>query len=263
MDCSKYIIYTDVDGTAIHSYKPLSYLNKKAIKEFIENGGMFGVASGRTRRSIDEIFPMINMPYVEANGTLISDNDGTIIFKSLLYKDFKQSLYDYVKERKEPMLTALGNETTKVILNDERDERILDFRRKLISYEEYMNLDIVKASIIAPEEDINKAIEELKTLNFMNSVTGSRSSKMYYEMYNHDADKGLGIKKAIEYRKLNDRTLVCIGDVENDLNMLKMADIALCPANAIDEVKEICIKVLPDARHNTIYHALKYLRCNH
>ena len=260
MDCSKYIIYTDVDGTAIHGYKPLSYLNKKAIKEFIENGGMFGVASGRTRRSIDEIFPMINMPYVEANGTVISDNDGTIIFKSLLNKEFKDCLYSYVKERKELMLTALGKETTKVLMNDERDDKILDFKRKLISYEEYINIDVVKASIIAPEEEINKAIEELKSLDFMNNITGSRSSKMYYEMYNSDADKGLGIKKAMEYRKLNDRTLVCIGDFENDINMLKMADIALCPANAIDEVKEISIKVLPDARHNTIYHALKYLK---
>ncbi|MGN1405899.1 MAG: HAD-IIB family hydrolase [Erysipelotrichaceae bacterium] len=260
MDYSKYIIYTDVDGTAIHSYKSLSYLNKKAIREFIENGGMFGVASGRTRRSIDEIFPLINMPYVEANGTVISDNDGTIIFKSLLNRNFKQNLFDYVKERKTLMLTALGKETTKVLMNDERDDKILDFRRKLISYEEYMNTDVLKASIIAPEEEINKAIEELKSLNFMNSITGSRSSKMYYEMYNTDADKGLGIKKAIEYRKLNNRTVVCIGDFENDLNMLKMADIALCPDNAIDEVKEICVKVLPDSKHNTIYHALKYLK---
>ena len=260
MDYSKYIIYTDVDGTAIHSYKPLSYLNKKAIKNFIDNGGLFGVASGRTRRSIDEIFPLINMPYVEANGTIISDNDGTIIFKSVLNNSFKHSLYNYVKERKTLMLTALGSETTKVILNDERDDKVLDFKRKLISYEEYMKLDILKASIIAQEDDINKAIIEINTLPFMKDIAGTRSSNIYYEMYNTDADKGLGIQKAIEYRKLNDRILVCIGDFENDLNMLKMADIALCPQNAIDEVKNICDKVLPDCRHNTIYHAIKSLK---
>ena len=128
------------------------------------------------------------------------------------------------------------------------------------SYEEYMKLDILKASIIAEEEAINKAIIETNTLPFMNNIAGTRSSNIYYEMYNTDADKGLGIQKAIEYRKLNDRILVCIGDFENDLNMLKISDIALCPQNAIDEVKNICDKVLPDCRHNTIYHAIKSLK---
>ena len=139
------------------------------------------------------------MPYVEANGTIISNNDGTIIFKSVLNNSFKHSLYNYVKERKNLMLTALGSETTKVILNDERDDKVLDFKRKLISYEEYMKLDILKASIIAEEEAINKAIFEINTLPFMKDIAGTRSSNIYYEMYNTDADKGLGIQKAIEY----------------------------------------------------------------
>ena len=38
----------------------------------------------------------------------------------------------------------------------------------------------------------------------------------------------------------------CIGDYENDIDMLKNADKAFCPSNAIDEVKSLCQHILCD-----------------
>ena len=62
MKFSDLIIYTDVDGTAathINYQGMVSDANLQAIEEFIKEGGMFGVASGRNHPSIDQIFQNI------------------------------------------------------------------------------------------------------------------------------------------------------------------------------------------------------------
>ena len=69
-----------------------------------------------------------------------------------------------------------------------------------------------------------------------------------------------GIKRVIEEYSLDNKTLVCIGDHYNDIEMLKMADIAICPKNAVDEVKNICEYVADDCHNNAIKGAIEYLR---
>ena len=79
-------------------------------------------------------------------------------------------------------------------------------------------------------------------------------------MFDLFAGKDLGIKKVIEEYSLDNKTLVCIGDHYNDIDMLKMADIAICPKNAVDEVKNICEYVTDDCHNNAIKDAIEYLR---
>ena len=53
-------------------------------------------------------------------------------------------------------------------------------------------------------------------------------------------DKGTGIRRALAAAGLEGRTLVCIGDYFNDEAMLRQADIAACPANAAQGIREMC-----------------------
>ena len=54
----------------------------------------------------------------------------------------------------------------------------------------------------------------------------------------------IGISKKFQFPYLKemypDTELWCIGDFNNDLEMLSGADVAVCPENAVDEVKAIC-----------------------
>jgi hydroxymethylpyrimidine pyrophosphatase-like HAD family hydrolase len=55
------------------------------------------------------------------------------------------------------------------------------------------------------------------------------------------------------------RTLIACGDYENDIPMLKAADIAICPANAMDEVKKICDFVLCDCDEGLIADIIEHI----
>jgi hydroxymethylpyrimidine pyrophosphatase-like HAD family hydrolase len=63
------------------------------------------------------------------------------------------------------------------------------------------------------------------------------------------------------YRSLgiDDLKVYCIGDYENDIDMLENADKAFCPSNAIDEVKAVCHKILCDHNDGAVADMIEYI----
>lgn len=241
------MVYTDVDGTAaisINNVSEVSCRNISSCDDFIKNGGMFGVASGRTHFSIDELFHNIpiNLPYIEANGASVWDKgEDKYLFLAYLNMDDKIKLYEYVKERPSLTLTATTDKSYKVDFGSNRLQGPSDFERSIMSFDKYISSDLLKAAIVSFEKDITQTIEDLSAANLLSNTVLSRSSEIYLELFNRKASKGNGIKKVIEdYPELNKRKLVCVGDYYNDISMLKIADIAICPKNAVNEVKDIC-----------------------
>ena len=267
MKFSDLIIYTDVDGTAathINRVGVVSDANIKAIEEFVREGGMFGVASGRNHPSIDSVFQYteINLPYVEANGASVWDKDKQD-YLSIHYinKEFKKKIYQFVKVHEKLNMTAMRTESKKVVFYDERDERIVDYPRDMMSYEEFIETDLLKCAILANEEDIDQTIEDLKSEDFLDGITSSRSADIYLEFFDSKASKGEGIKTVLKFREdLKKRKLVCIGDFYNDISMLEIADIAICPANAVKEVQEICDYIAVSNDKDMLVDVLAYLR---
>ena len=79
------------------------------------------------------------------------------------------------------------------------------------------------------------------------------SSARALEVQLPHSNKSVGIDKMRKLTpELAARTVIACGDIENDIPMLKAADIAICPANALDEVKEVCDLVLCDCDEGLI-----------
>jgi len=64
------------------------------------------------------------------------------------------------------------------------------------------------------------------------------------ELIPHGITKAQGLKKLIDRHFDKNMTLICVGDYDNDIEMLKLADMAVCPSNANDNVKAICDRCL-------------------
>ena len=123
-----------------------------------------------------------------------------------------------------------------------------------------MDKRILKCAILALKEDIDSILDVIKDNEYLYHLKSARSADIYLEMFDLFSGKDLGIKRVIEEYSLDNKTLVCIGDHYNDIEMLKMADIAICPKNAVDEVKNICEYVADDCHNNAIKGAIEYLR---
>lgn len=259
MKLSDIILYTDVDGTAIYDHKQISQKNTEAINELINEGGLFGVASGRTRKSIIPLFPDVNMPYIEANGAIVYDpTDKMELCHTLLNCEFKKRIYEFIKDQSSLKLTALTDNTKIVQMDDARDYEPSKY--EIMKPCEFLNSDVAKCAIISDRTILDKAVEKLIKSDILNGTSYARSDAEYFEIFDSGTNKGAGIQKAISHRKLTGKILVCIGDSQNDIEMLNNADIALCPDNAILDVKSICTKILPHCKRDTLYYAVKYLK---
>lgn len=267
MEFKDLIIYTDVDGTAATHENRVGIVSKKnleAIQGFVREGGRFGVASGRNHESIDGLFPGIgiNLPYIEANGAAVWDKE-TKSYLSIHYIDqeFKKKIYQFIKDRPNLTMTAMGKVSKKVILGDERDEWIIDYPREMMTYEEFMDTHLLKCAILAEQENIELALKDLEQVDFLEGITSSRTADIYIEFFHCKASKGEGIRTVLSQREdLKRRKLVCIGDFYNDISMLEIADIAICPANAVEEVQKICDHIAVSNDKDTIADVLTYLR---
>ena len=64
-----------MDGTLLNSKGEIPCENSRAVRYFMENGGMFAVATGRAKKSVERFLPGLetNVPSIVHNGSLISD----------------------------------------------------------------------------------------------------------------------------------------------------------------------------------------------
>jgi hydroxymethylpyrimidine pyrophosphatase-like HAD family hydrolase len=69
------------------------------------------------------------------------------------------------------------------------------------------------------------------------------SGKEILEVQAFGCNKAAGLSRLHEHCG-HDRILIACGDFENDMEMLRAADIAICPENAMEAVKSICHRTL-------------------
>ena len=118
--------------------------------------------------------------------------------------------------------------------------------RRYITQEDFLTGPYVKACYILPDPALMQGVEEATALfASYDLVTAARSSSIYLEIIRRDVSKAAGIAYAREYIGAGERKLACIGDYFNDYEMLrhemlKSADIAACPSNAAQGIKDIC-----------------------
>ena len=248
MKADEVIIYSDMDGTLLTDWSQGPHIppaNIKAIKRFISEGGMFSIASGRqfgeTLGFFGEI--QLSLPTVQGNGAVLYDSvRGQVIKKTILPERVKHECIEYARRKKGIWLAAADEFNIYQIESGDKawDSSIKDIRRNLISVEEYMALDLVKTCyVIANPADLPSVALELENFETADMFRITQSSPVFLEILEKSVGKGVGVAEAIRLSGVKNRTLVCIGDYDNDCDMLALADIAACPSNSSPRVLEM------------------------
>ena len=268
MDFSNYTIISDLDGT-IFARGALIPQNAEPIKRFTAGGGHFTIATGRNHSSLinnaPDLVELINAPALLCNGTY--------------FYDFKKN--ERLGER------CLTPEQAKLILTfSEKYFPNVPYRLSLFKgircqkVEGYVANDVafygpdsteVSPSSTWPLDDWYKVVfrEEPEVLvkvreafeeNFSgNGISVFKTSRLCLEMQNELSDKGKGLEWMRNQLPNRGGTVIACGDFENDIGMLKAADVAICPANASDEVKRISDHILCPHHEGLIIDVLKLI----
>ncbi len=239
-----YLICSDLDGTFSGGGDTVE-VNSRAVKYFTENGGRFTFTTGRTATYLpeQEFFDIINAPVGVFNGGIIYDYETEKVLKESRLEFKLGDFIDVVGNRKDE-ITALG------IYSDCHSPW-----QRQGSFEAYANqLSSQMVKIVCVFENCEKADEfkdfALKQDLFKNTYI-SKSWNEGVEFNAIDGTKG----QAVEFIKnyLGDiHTSIGIGDFENDINLLKHADIGVATGNAVDSVKEVADFAVKDCKDYAI-----------
>ena len=241
----KYLIVSDLDGTFFGANSTLCPRNIEAIRAFQAKGGMFTIATGRSAAILKIIFPnvedVVSGPAVISGGASLYDyKTGTILDKRELDKDIALRIIEETRIKFPGAGYRICTDTG--FLTDHLTDHLAKILMK--RYSSALTVDSLSRHIgeawyklTYDVPAVDKPALQAHLESYRPKVFVSGSSPRLTEILNPRASKGqlIGQLKAL----YPGRTIICVGDYDNDLDMLLAADIAACPANANDSVKGI------------------------
>jgi hypothetical protein len=145
-------------------------------------------------------------------------------------------------------------------LNDEISE---DYMKEIGYYHisEYNNIDSIYK--IATFSDNNELINILKDYildDFVNYFSYENYIDNIYmtELLPKEVNKALGVHKVIEYYNGDINDSFCIGDTNNDLEMVKECKIGVSMGNGIQALKDVADYTTTNILEDGLYNAFKH-----
>lgn len=256
-----YLIVSDMDGTFFGEGASILQNNLEAIDFFRSQGGKFTFATGRDYKILEHQYPelcdVVSCPAVLCNGSYLYDfQKKEKSFEIELDKNevlrHIQEIERFIPEATFRISCDLGYLCSEKHQIPFPKERILFFSPiltvgdlqnfKKIPWHKLVYSANGMENAFSPEfatSDANwipKVEEFAKSLPFQ-SIHLTTSSSTLLEFLPKGASKGKALKNLKTL--FPNRTIICVGDYQNDMDMLLSCDIPACPENALPEVKAI------------------------
>lgn len=249
MNLKNVLILSDYDCTFTGKDGALVQRNLDAIEELKNEGGYFSFATGRLPAMMKKICPtyrnIVNCPILLANGAIVFDPN----------------------EEKELLITTVDNKLSNKIMKAVYDR--FDIHHWVVYplsdhgiYHEGKTLedsipngDFIKFAFYMNSERDATECRDFIRAEFGDYINCFRSFEPYPEVVDKTVSKGSMINYLRHYFTslgIDKLTVCCIGDYENDIPMLKAADISFCPNNAIPEVKSAADHIVCNHEHGAI-----------
>lgn len=225
------LIASDWDGT-ICSGGVVSQKTADAVRYFQEHGGLFTIASGRYPEHLDTFSEIItpNTYQIALNGAVISDRkSGEILFSGYCDDDIYDVLGDIV---------ALGTKYDSVWLYPIGDTHATRYSAEdfVENFNEIRQIKTYKSILTASSnEGCDEEAERVRQSINLRGYYALRSFETSLEIISNDLSKD----RAVERLKtaVRARVSVAVGDYENDIPMLRCADLSYAVKNAIHTVR--------------------------
>ena len=247
------LICIDMDGTLLSDKHEVPELNKEMIKRATEKGVKVAISTGRIFTSAKRYSDLIgtDTPIIASNGAYIREKDkDEVIYESNLSKEQFYKILEVIKKYNlnvyfntcDTMITESAipdNHAYKTMDADLAEEYKIKFKENADFdkvFDEF-NGKVLKAICIEEEnkEVLNKAKEEMQKHDDLEVVSSWHNN---FEVMPKGTSKGNAVKILAKMLGIDREDVICIGDSENDLSMIKYAGLGVAMGNALDIVKE-------------------------
>ena len=244
-DFDNTLVYTEPTLRSGAPMPPIPGRNLKAISEFMAEGGLFTVATGRALAAFQKFADQVpmNAPAVVNNGAGIYDfRTGEYLHTAFLPEDAMEELSWILNQ-----FPTAGAEIY------HRDSLVEVVRPNHWTDLHAMMTGAVSTeipSLSAATQPVTKLlfVEEGPALQSIWDALKAQGAEARYELVlssdhllevtRKGANKGEMVRKLAELCGVGPDHIYCVGDHANDLSMLHAAAQAFAPANAIEQVKQ-------------------------
>ena len=241
-----YLLVTDFDDTFCPKHgAPVPEENRRAARRFMDEGGLFTIATGRDVRSYYSIRDKftVNAPLVLSNGAVIFDGEsGESWYESFLPFSCRNDL-----TAARDAFPGTGME-----IHRGADVRVCGRNATLEEHLSRMGVPVSEADpghilypwtkvvLVAPDElraesETAHALCAWIAAQFPGRYEAVPSGALV-DVVAAGSDKGSGVRRLAEFLDILPENIVCIGDGWNDIPMLRAAGRAFAPETALPEV---------------------------
>jgi len=257
-----YLLVTDMDGTLLNDKGKISKANKEAIAYFMNEGGLFTIATGRmTPSAKNVVYPLkINFPAILYNGCKIYDYN----------KD--QTLYhSFLEDGRKKVIEVLKKEQAYLGIELYIDENVYIYKHCKYSYRfSRQGYDVIreikpeiwdqkwtKVLLIGEEQEI----DYLESIFHQNYDQGHviRSGARYLEIVPEHNTKGSALNYLTNLYNIDQSKVIAVGDNMNDIELLENAAYGFCVANGVKRLLDGARHLAPSNNEHAIAYVIKWM----
>lgn len=249
------LVVSDLDGTLMDSSKNISKKNIDTLRYFVNNGGLFTVATGRTELNIRPFIRdlPINCPAILYNGAAIYDFKKEKFIKhacldnSILAHAIRDVLYEYNE-----ICVQVFTVGKMYIVSGTRyiDPYVIHEKQpyELADVLDIINEKWLKVILNGKNDKLKGILKKIESIIPKNKFNCMFSTDEYLEILPFGVSKGSALRELIKLIGVNENKVVAIGDYCNDIEMIKVAYLGVATANAHNDLKKAakCITVSND-----------------
>lgn len=242
-----YLIVSDIDGTLTQGGDRISDENLDALHRFMDGGGYFTLGTGRTPRFLPTFPIQPNAPLIAVNGTWVVSESGETL-QMLPVTDNPADVLRYFLDNHPGIIDVY-------FYNRHGDTRFLkegifsDLSPLLDNPEPYL-----KYYFTCESEESALPLLRDAIARFGDRYEYNRSWPNGVEMHQKGSGKDAGLRFLRSYLP-GIHTTIAVGNYENDISMIREADIGCAVADAAPSVLKAADRTVPPCAG----HALAYI----
>ncbi len=263
---SDWLIVSDIDGTLNNKLRQLPKNNARKIREYVGNGGVFTLCSGRNLQSLTPHYKKLSIetPAIFLNGAGIFD------FKTKKILHFKGHT-----PKGEEEIIKLANQIKNVSVSVFTENMIYhvkpSIQNKLMSWVDNLDNTVCnsfdevprgnwgKVIFFGTPSSIKNIVNHFKTDEFKDVCNAFKTSPFSVDVTEKSVTKGEAVLKLSELLNVKNENLCAIGDYYNDVSMLKAVGHPAACGQAPEKVKSLAEYVTCHCNKGAVADFINYL----
>lgn len=237
------LMAVDIDGTLLNNSSELTENTKNAIRQGVEKGLIFTIASGRPIQGIEGLNKTLDLdvPFITYNGAMVVlGKSRKVLYEQKLSQKDARDIIE-LGEKYQVTITVWKNNRLYVAKLNERvnEYKMISGVEPIVTdnMEKLIEDGVTKVLWYDEVEKIEQCQQEIGT-HLSGNVNFHASRPYFLEFVDKKASKAIAMEKLGEYYGIKKQEMIAVGDGYNDISMIEYAGLGVAMANAPEGVKE-------------------------